>query len=369
MMSGKHWLKGAAVAAAMLVAGGAGAETVKIGAILPMTGEAASYGHWMRNGMAIAADEVNAAWKGKDELVIVYEDSKSNPKDAVAAMNKLMAADKVGAVMTTLTGTTRALIPVAEQNKLILTTSATLPGLTENTRYVFRNATNLGSEINALVDYAAPRFKKAAVLWANLEWASWGRKAFVDGFTKRGGTVVEDQSFAPDATDLRVQLTKIRAARPDVVLVLAYKSSGLALKQARELGLDAQFVGTLDFELPEVVAIAKQAADGAIYTKALFDPADPAAPAAMSAYGAEYKRRYNEAPEVYSATMYDMVKMLADALLKSGGDAEKARGLILATANYPGASGTTTFLPNGDVDKTVELKTIKDGKYLPFTAK
>jgi branched-chain amino acid transport system substrate-binding protein len=352
------------LAAAVGFSSAQAADDVKIGAVLPMTGGAASYGEWMRNGMNIAADEINAKWPDR-KLVLIYEDSKSNPKDAVTAMNKLVAADKVHAVMTTLTGITNALAPLADQNKIVLTTSATLPGITEQSQYLFRNATNLSSEISKLVDFTSGKYKRAAVLWANLEWAKWGKTAFIDEFKKRGGEVVEDQSFPADATDLRSQLTRIRAAQPDVVLVLAYKTTGIALKQARELGLNAQFVGTLDFELPEVVDVAKEAANGAIYTKAIFDPQNPAS-TAMRNYSAEYKKRYGADPEVYSATMYDMLHMLADAVAKTDGKSESIRSHLLSVKNYPGASGETTFLPNRDVNKPVELKTIKDGKYVPY---
>ena len=340
------------------------AEDIKIGAILPLTGGAASYGEWMRNGMNIAIDEIGKKWTDR-KLIVIYEDSKSNPKDAVTAMNKLMSADKVDAVMTTLTGVTNALAPIADQNKIVLTTSATLPGITEQSRYLFRNATNLSSEISRLVEFASSKYKKAAVLWANLEWAKWGKTAFAEGFKKRGGQVVEELSFPADATDLRAQLTRVKAAQPDVILVLAYKTTGLALKQARELGIGGQFIGTLDFELPEVVDIAKDAANGAIYTKAVFDPQNPASEA-MKAYAAEYKKRYGSDPEVYGATMYDMLHMLAGAAVNGKGNSEAIRASLLAIQNHPGASGATTFLPNGDVDKPVELKTIKDGKYVPY---
>jgi branched-chain amino acid transport system substrate-binding protein len=339
-------------------------QDVKIGAILPMTGGAASYGEWMRNGMAIAVDEINKKWEGGRKLTLIIEDSKSNPKDAVAAMNKLTSADKVAAVMTTLTGITNALAPIADQHKIVLTTSATLPGITEQSPYLFRNATNLSSEINRLVELSAGKYKKAAVLWANLEWAKWGKDAFAKEFKNKGGEIVEDQSFPADATDLRAQVTKIRAANPDVVLVLAYKTTGVALKQARELGVKAQFIGTLDFELPEVIEIGKEAANGSIYTKSVFEPENPAM-AAMAAYGAEYKKRYGQTPEVYSATMYDMLHMLAEAAANAK-DSGGVRTNLLAIKNFPGASGNTTFLPNGDVDKPVELKTIRDGKYAPY---
>jgi branched-chain amino acid transport system substrate-binding protein len=361
-MVGRKRFLSAILLAAWVSFPAAAQQPVKIGAILPMTGGAASYGEWMRNGMNIAIDEINQ--KSPNSLTVVFEDSKSNAKDAVAAMNKLISADKVQAVMTTLTGVTNALAPIAEQNKIVLTTSATLPGITEQSQYLFRNATNLSSEINKLVQFSSGKYKKAAVLWANLEWAKWGKDAFSAGFKKGGGEIVEDQSFPADATDLRAQLTRLRASNPDVVLVLAYKTTGLALKQARELGIKAQFIGTLDFELPEVLEIGREAADGTIYTKAIFDPANPESKA-MRTYAEEYKKRYGQNPEVYSATMYDMLHMLAEAASKAK-DSEGIRSNLLAIKNYPGASGETTFLPNRDVDKPVELKMIKDGKYVPY---
>jgi branched-chain amino acid transport system substrate-binding protein len=365
MMSTRGILASVLLVSGLAVATPAAAQQeVKIGAVLPMTGGAASYGEWMRNGMNIAIDEINKKWGSSRKLTVVFEDGKSNPKDSVAAMNKLISADKVQAVMTTLTGVTNALAPIADQNKIVLTTSATLPGITEQSPYLFRNATNLSSEINRLVEFTGGKYKKAAVLWANLEWAKWGKDAFAAGFKKKGGEVVEDQSFPADATDLRAQLTRIRAANPDVILVLAYKTTGIALKQARELGVKAQFVGTLDFELPEVVEIGREAAEDSIYTKAIFDPENPASQA-MRAYGEEYKKRYGQAPEVYSATMYDMLQMLAEAASKSK-DSDGIRNTLLSIKNYPGASGETTFQPNRDVDKPVELKMIKGGKYVSY---
>lgn len=356
----------ASVFAATATTGTANAlDEVRIGAILPMTGGAASYGQWMHQGMDIAIDELNAEWGGNPTLKVIYEDSKTNPKDAVQAMNKLISVDDAHAIMTTLTGVTKALAPIATQNQIVLTTSATLPGLTEESEYLFRNSTNLGSEISRLVEFASGRYESAAVLAVNLEWAQWGKNAFMDGFEAAGGKVVADQSFPPEATDVRAQLTKIKAAAPDVLLVLAYKTTGVALKQARELGIEAQFIGTLDFELPEVTEIAQEAANGAIYTKASFDPESPGSEA-TKAYVAEYKERYGELPEVYSATMYDMLHMLADAVKECEAETDCIRETLLGIEEYPGASGVTTFLPNGDVDKPVDLKTIQDGRYVDY---
>ena len=364
-------MKSVLAACALVFSGLAGTaqalDEVRIGAILPMTGGAASYGQWMRQGMDIATDEINAEWGGSPKLTVIYEDSRTNPKDAVQAMNKLVSVDKAQVIMTTLTGVTKALAPIATQNQVVLTTSATLPGLTEESEYLFRNSTNLGSEISRLVEFASKRYGTAAVLAVNLEWAQWGRDAFVRGFEEAGGKVVADQSFPPEATDVRAQLTRIKAASPEVLLVLAYKTTGVALKQARELGIEAQFIGTLDFELPEVIEIAQEAANGSVYTKAAFDPESPGSEVTQ-AYVAEYQRRNGELPEVYSATMYDMLHMLSDAVNACEAETDCIREKLLSIENYPGASGVTTFLPNGDVDKPVDLKAIEDGKYVDYRA-
>lgn len=364
-------MNGVVAASVLALAGAAGSaqalDEVRIGAILPMTGGAASYGQWMQQGMNIGVDEINADWGGDPKLTVIYEDCKTNPKDAVQAMNKVVSVDKVQAVMTTLTGITKALAPIATQDKMILTTSATLPGLTGESEYLFRNSTNLGSEVSRLVEFASAHYKTAAVLAVNLEWAQYGKNAFVKGFEDAGGKIVSDQSFPPGSTDLRAQLTKIKSAKPDALMVLAYSSTGIALKQARELGIDAQFIGTLDFELPDVLEIAKDAANGSIYTKAAFEPDNPGNERTRH-YVAEYKRRYGEVPEVYSATMYDMLLMLADALKACDGETDCTREKLLSVKDFAGASGPTTFLPNRDVEKPVHLKTIKNGEHLDYVA-
>src|SRR5689334_5007306 len=70
-------------------------NTVRVGAILPMTGTSANYGELMSRGISVAADEFNAS-RAKDSpsLDVVIEDSKSTPRDGLSAMQKLIQIDK-----------------------------------------------------------------------------------------------------------------------------------------------------------------------------------------------------------------------------------------------------------------------------------
>ena len=83
----------------------------------------------------------------------------------------------------------------------------------------------------------------------------------------------------------------------------------------------------------------------------------------------KYQKRYGEKSEVWAATFYDAVKIFAFAARKGGTDSGKLREALINIKDYPGISGNTTFLPNGDVIKPVNLKTIKNGKPEPIEIK
>jgi len=347
---------------------GGGPPTVaplRIGAILPMTGQASGYGKWMERGIDLAVEDVNASGgiSGR-KLEVIVEDSKSDNRAGVDAANKLTSVDHVPVIMTTLTGVTQAVIPVTERSKVILFTSATAPGLTEQGKYVFRNATNVANEVDRMVSACKDdlHLGRVAMIYLNNPVGVWAHDYFRKSFASIGGELVAAQSFQPDATDFRTQLLRVKAADPEALYIMGYQQDGLIMKQARELGIRCQFLGAIDCELPEVIRIAGPAAEGTIYTKASFDATS--GDAAVRSFAVRYRERYGEEPEVYGATMYDATRIIADAIRAVGTNPDRLRAHILAIKGYLGVSGTTTFLPNGDVQKPVELKMIKDGKYV-----
>jgi branched-chain amino acid transport system substrate-binding protein len=210
----------------------------------------------------------------------------------------------------------------------------------------------------------AAGLKRVAVLYINQSVGLWLNDYFKSQFGAQGGNVVASESFQPDAVDLRTQLVKIRSASPEALYILAYKQGGLAMKQARELGLECRFLGTTDFELPDVSSVAGPAAEGAVYTKAAFAAA--AAGESVTSFVARYTQRFGETPEVFAATAYDAVRIIAAAYSKVGVDPDRAKAYVLGLRDYAGISGTTTFLPNGDVSKPVELRKITGGAPAPL---
>jgi branched-chain amino acid transport system substrate-binding protein len=357
----------AAVAATVLFLACPPKGNIKIGAVLPMTGAAAGYGKWMQRGIDLAVEDINKAGgiNGR-KLAVLTEDSKSDNTAGVNAATKLVDVDKVPAIVTVQTGVTQAIIPVTEKSKVILFTAATAPGLTEQGKYVFRNATNMQNEVDRMIEACTGilNLRKVAIMYVNNPVGVWFGGYFGKAFAQAGGKVVASESFQPDAADFRTQLQKVKTANPEALYIQGYKQNGLVMKQARQLGLNCKFLGATDMELPDVLTTAGSSAEGVVYTKAAFDP--NAAAGDIATYTAKYKERYGEEPEVYGATAYDAVKIIAGALATGGSDAEKMKAHILAIKGYPGVSGVTTFMSNGDVQKPVDLKQIKDGTYVSY---
>jgi branched-chain amino acid transport system substrate-binding protein len=118
-------------------------------------------------------------------------------------------------------------------------------------------------------------------------------------------------------------------------------------------------------ESPKVLEIAGASAEGIIYTRAAFNASTSATN--VSAFVSAYKAAYGELPEVFAAQGYDNIQLLAMVLQRDGRAADDIKRGLLAVRDYPGVSGQTTFLPNGDVVKPLVFRTIRNGSFTDYT--
>jgi len=339
-------------------------KDINIAAVLPMTGDAAKYGVWISQGMQLAVDEINenGGITGR-KLKLYVQDSQTNPNEAVKAIKFLIANIKPLAVFTTLTSVSRALIPLAEESKTILFANATLPGLTEGTKYTFRNMTNLSSDVQVAVDYCLKDkgSPPVAIIWRNDDFGLWGSNQFSRLYKESGGKITASVSYEPDTKDFRTHLLKIAESNPKLIYLLSYSEAGYIVKQSKELGYHWEFLGITTLGDPEVKRIAGEALEGTVFTESKFDP--KSGEELIQGFQKKYREKYNDDAEVWAATSYDAVKIFALAAEGKGDlTPDRIRENLLGIINYPGVSGRTTFLPNGDVLKPVNLKIIKQGQ-------
>ncbi len=343
----------------------AGTQPITIGAILPLSGNSAQYGKFCQEGFQLALDEINKQGGVKGApLRVIWEDDQAVPSSAAAAMTKLATVDKVPIVFGTWASScVLAQAPIAEANRIPILAEAQSPQIRDAGDYVFRIQPDSRYYLKVLAPYACQKLglKKLAILYVNNDYGVDQAAVFKNLAEGLGSKVVFEEGFPQGAQDFRSVLTKLKGAEPDGVFVPAYAEAGVILKQAAELGIKTQFLGSAPMESPDVVLTAGKAAEGVIYVHH-FDPDsdDPK----IKEFQKKYEAKYGRAPEGYGALAYDAAYVTAHVLDKAGTSREQIKDELYKVRDFPGVSGPTSFDDHGDVIKPIVVRTIKDGKFL-----
>ncbi|MCK4348918.1 MAG: penicillin-binding protein activator [Thermoplasmatales archaeon] len=343
-------------------------KVLKVGAILPLTGDGAQYGEKAKRGIELALEDINSKKIIGENIKIIYEDSQGEPQKSVSAFQKLINIDKVKFVLGPATSPeVLSIAPLAERNKvLILTSTASAPEITHAGDYIFRNVMSDIFDGKALALFAFKKLKekRAGIMYVNNDYGNGLAKSFKKNFESLGGKVEIEQSFERTDADFRTQLTRIKGKRPDVILLfgMGYTDMGIILRQSVELGIKTQILSHSLFEDPEILKLAGKGAEGVYYTYRVFDP--DSEEEVVKKFVEKFERKYRAKPDVYSALFYDAMRILAYALEKGGVSVERCKNALYNIKDFPGVVGETTFDKNGDVIKPIGIKKVENGKFV-----
>lgn len=340
---------------------------VKIGAILPLSGQSAQYGKWIQEGLEMARSEINAhgGLNGRP-VKIIYEDDQATPKLAANAMQKLADVDKVPVVFGSwASSSVLAQAPIADRSHVIVMAEAVSPKIRDAGDYIFRIQPDGRLYMRALAPFAFKKLglRNIAILYVNNDFGADLAAVFRQEFAKLGGKIVFENGFAQGTSDFRSQLTLLANAKPDAVFAPSYAEIGQMLKQAKELGLKLKFLAAATFENPDILAIAKDAAEGVVYPHH-FDPS--ASDERVRAYQKNYQARYGRPSEGFAVLAYEGLHLLAPILRACGAKTDCIKTKLYALENYEGVTGATRFDEMGDVVKPILIKTVRNGEFARF---
>jgi ABC-type branched-subunit amino acid transport system substrate-binding protein len=335
-------------------------KEIILGATLPLTGDVSNIGVDAKNAIELAVKEINQAGgiKGKP-VKVIFEDDKCDPKLSVDTVNKLINLDKVKIIFGPFcSGASLSAVPVAQQNKvLMISGSATNPKLSDFSLY-FRTIPSDAEQGKFGAEYVFNKLnkKKVAIAYAQNDYGVGLKDAFKKRFEELGGKVIIELEHQEGATDLRTNIAKIKNANPDLIYLIAYpKDGGNFLKQLYELNVRIPVFGSESLESPDIIDIAKEAAEGVIFTRAK--------EIKNEAYINSYKLTYNVEPEAYGPFYYDAVKIIFQGIENCNLDIDCLRN-FLVNNKFTGITGEIDFDESGDViNKEFVLKTIKKGKF------
>ncbi|MFP3921436.1 MAG: ABC transporter substrate-binding protein [Dichotomicrobium sp.] len=376
---------GAAVAAAP-----AQAEPLKIGALMPMTGDLQAYGEADITGVEFAIKQINAAGGVNGENVeMVLADSQTKPQAGVDAAQKLINVDGVSAIVGALSsGVT---IPVAKSvtsregvpQISNASTSPTITGLEDND-FLFRSVPSdayQGVELAKLVTEKG--LSNVSIMYVNNDYGQGLADAFTDAYD---GTVSASIAFEQGQSSYRGELQKAAGGGAEALVLIGYPESGsVILRQSLEGGFLDKFVFTDGMKAPEIIErIGAQYLEGAFGTVPQSKDTE-----GLRVFREAYTAEYGEVPpKPYYDTAYDAAFVLALAAQKAGstepeairdnlrdvanppgetvlpGEWEKAVKLLAdgEDINYEGAAGSVDFDEKGDVPGTIGHWEIQDGE-------
>lgn len=350
------------VVAVVLTRDGTEANGLQVGAVLPLTGDIASYGKRAQKGIELALEDLEAS--GGPELNVEFQDGKGDARESVTLMNKFCSIDEVPVVIgAAASSVSLAMAPVANRNQVVqISPISSSPELTEKGGdYFFRVCPSDAFQAAILAKWMNEMgVKSVGVLYVNNSWGKSLADRFVTELKALRGTVVTQEACLEGDRDFRTQLTKIMSLNPDAIYSPTYgKEGGLILKQLRELGWEGKTFGSDVWSSPELLESAGEAAEGVYLVK----PIDPSGEK-WDSFRDAFKKKYDEEPDVYAAYAYDIVMILAEAAKAGAVTGPKVREFLLRMSPYEGVTGATQFDASGDCNtKPFGRQQIRHGLY------
>jgi len=342
------------------------ADRVSIGAIFPLSGPVAFYGNESRDGALLAIEQLNAAGGllGK-QLVLVSEDDEGNAEKTVNAFTLLTTRNGVRHIIGSSTSApTMAISTLAQRNRTVLISpSATNINVTRAGDYIFRACFIDPFQGIVGADFAFDnlRSRRAAILYdAGADYNTGLAEAFRNQFAAIGGQIVAYEAYQTGDVDYNAQITRIRAANPDVVYLPNYLNDvRLQAIQLRDLGINVPLVGGDGWD--GLIDLAGDEMLNSYWSSGFAsDTTDPKGMAFVRAYQA----RFNRPASQFAALGYDSMMLLADAIRAAGTFDTPAVKDALARINADYVTGRIRFDANRDPIKGASIHEIvrKDGK-------
>lgn len=352
-------------------------ETLKIGALVTLSGAGAAWGQALLYGAELAADDVNAkggldvAGKRYKIQVIPYDD-KYQSSDAVTAANRLISEDKVKYIIGPMgSAPALAVAPLTERNKvIIMTLGFSAKALSPEKPYSFRpNLTTEETSYPSIVWLVKNlKLKKVGALFPNDESGQQISRDLENAYAKAGASLSAKEFFERQRVDMVPLLTRMIASGIDAIELdgNSPQTAGLIVRQARELGFKGPIVRNGGPATPEIVAVAGKPATEGMLVSSLTDPDNKA----VANYAQRYSDKYKKNMNGFSPAFYDGTNMLFVAMQKAGSvtDSERVRKELESIRNYPGIQGTLNWGGKAKygIDHQIEspffISEVKDGK-------
>jgi branched-chain amino acid transport system substrate-binding protein len=342
-------------------------QPLTIGAALPLTGNAASWGEKARDAINMAIDQRNEAAKLVGPKVAVkFEDSKGDAAGGTAAIRALLDTTKPVAVIGGITsGETAAMIPLATRRKITLVSpTASANSLSGASSYFFRLWPADSFETREFAKYLVQQsVSQVAICYIQNEYGTGVKDTFVSAFPQAGGKVLAVEGYSPEETNFRPLLERLtRAGAKNVYIAGYYKDAALLLTQANDLKTGQTFFGTTTVGDLQIVKLAGPAANGLVFSELMSFDLGKADSDVARKFISDFKQRFGRDPGWAEAHGFDSALIILDAIEHGARTSDKIRTYLSSSKGIAGVTGNIRFDKNGDIQgRKIAIKKIENG--------
>lgn len=331
---------------------------IEVGAILPLTGNAAVFGQSSKNALILAKDEIESD-SNTYKIKLVIEDGMADQTTSLNAFNKLVTFNKVGFITTMTSGVSMALAPLALNSNIVLFANTSHPKVTDYPN-VLRYSNTAEEEVTELINEIGRRadWKKIYLFAQNDDYG----KSYISEFkksikTNQNPTICGVEYYTLNTTDFRSDIIKIKKADPDLIVIVGFgKSVGLLIRQLRESNFNKPFLASIGFILSiDAIKSAGQALNGGYYLnyKYILNPR-------TKVFYEKYYNRFNEEPTPNALIDYGILYMIVNGVQKVGDDPAKFIKYYKRLGYIDLPTGEVSISSKGDIIAPVFLKEISD---------
>jgi len=316
-------------------------ETIKIGAVLSLSGPGQSIGEGLRDGLFLAVDEINN-WGGINgkKIELIIEDSKTDPEEGKKAFDKIESTHHPVLYLSSHSSTSMALAPLAQEQQVVLLGLVVMaPKFTENQEWVYRYWPTAKAETPSILSILEDlRVKKLGILYQDDEF---GRSVFelLQKEFKATGGLVEAEHFKPVISDLKESIGRL--INMEAIHVVGF--TGLIeniLNQLKEANFKGTILGGNAFAFPEIIALP--VAQGVYFTAPIiYNPNFPFAQEIDKKYVKKYNKRFSHS----AAGAYDLIKIITGLWGNEEISRERVKSLLDEGFTYSGVFGIVNVRP------------------------
>ena len=375
-LSTKIVLAFALVLAALPLAAQGG--TIKIGAILSVTGPASNLGAPEAKTLEMLVEQTNAAGGIAGRKVeLVLKDSMASPEKAISFARQLIEEEQVLAILgPTGSGETLKIKDICEENQTILVSCASGEAIVNPVaKWVFKTPQNDSFAVIWIYRYLKEKgISRIGVVVSNTGFGNLGKGQLEKYAPEYGIEILIAEVYDKEATDLTGVLTKVKAKDVQAVVNWSIEpAQSLVIKNMRQLGMNVPLFQSHGFGNIRYVEAAGQAAEGVIFPCGrllVVDtlPAGHPQKRLLENYKKQYETRFKEDVSTFGGHAYDAFTILTEAIKRAGStDKEKVRQAIENLRGFAGTAGIFNFSAadhNGLDMSSFEMLTVKNGKFV-----